>query len=129
MKTYLICLTGQGDINLALINEDLWNWISNQSANAPDFLIDRLLKEQNEYIEGMNQHNHHKQDLYTRETILNTEGPNSWDNDRAANITAISSTDQTDPRIVTFSSLVDLANYLKNHPNINVEDEYRGYIY
>ena len=123
-KLYLITLMGQGDISYALVDKETWDYIL---ASCPEFPKD------NNFIEE-SPPDSVKQNIFDPNSvsISNPDSPKRWEdvtlgvssgsykNDRALGICCGHKNQ--------FDSNRGVRNFCKEH-NVEIVDEYEGYIY
>lgn len=105
-KMFLISLSGQGDVDLKLVTQEVWDWIltpfngkgSSYSEVAPKEVQDEMIK--------------HNGKVYDVSVTIG-----SYENDRALQAPGIS-----------FWGHKELIEYVKNN-NIEIVEEFEGYIY
>lgn len=99
-------LSGQGDTMIILVNRDTWEWVT-KSASCPQFQIDQAVKDA---AENNMTEEEAKKDMLSQ----------SSDNDRA--LSARPNYGEI------FTDLKSFSKFVKDN-NVNVIDEYEGYIY
>lgn len=116
MKLYLIMLQGQGDTHIKLVRKDGWDALNN-GIFGPALLDDYAAE-------------YHKGGPITRESLehlkeLEKMSGGSAVNDVALNLPGC----QIDGKSASFYDLTTYTTFIRNHPEIEVVDEYAGYIY
>lgn len=107
---YIVCLEGQGDMEIMLVEDEHWNWLHSKEKSPPNQLIE-------DYITNYGSEYEAQDDIIKH--IQGGEG--CWTNDRALALTA-------DRNVRTFTSIIDYTKFVVDN-NIKIKDEYRGYIY
>lgn len=107
-SVYLITLTGQGDTDIAVVDQVGWDWLTNKTQSMPDSVANRVAGRDTDELTTVQEvrENHH-------------EGKQSWKNDRAFPLVAA---------YPSFWSVSVCNKYLQNNDLTSV-DEYKGYIY
>jgi len=112
-KLYLIVLSGQGDTDVKLVNEDVWNWIFSQYTSDCEKVPESVLLEAEK---------HECCSFDAEEMDMEEDGyyyvsTGSTDNDRAMGAPGPS-----------FWSMKDAFDYIKEN-DIEIIAEWSGYIY
>ena len=113
---YLINLQGQGDTYICIVDKNTWDWIENGSERIPEYLKENFIEQQLHYggsIEGI------QDELLDLEEEFRDGNSGSIDNDRALFVSSC---------YKTFYSLKEAIDFIKEN-DIDIEDEYQGYIY
>ena len=118
MKLYLVETTGQGDINIDLVTEDVWNvMMDGPSASQADIdsVEAKYLAYSNKYWtpdedDWSDFFNHHLD-----------QDSDSSDNDRVLHLGFLAQK--------SFISSRDFGNWCKENPDVEIADEWSGYIY
>lgn len=109
---YAIMTQGQGDLDIQIVDDEVWNFID-QGEPLSEETLTKLLAEEpednREYIK----------ECY--EDYLNSSKGSSPENDRALFVMGRLGN--------SIHSLKEFLDYLRLHPEIKIEDTYEGYIY
>lgn len=108
-KFYLITLSGGGDTEKKLVNQEVWDWIFSSYESKKSSYYEALP------VEILNEIKKHKFFNDGEKEIMVTRG--SYENDRALHAPGVS-----------FESTKQVMNYLKEN-NLEISEEYDGYIY
>lgn len=112
MDKYLINLQGQGDTYLCLVDKEVMDWVFSSSEEIPDFMKDEFIKFQMGY--GISEEK-------VKEELLDIQEHDSFrdDNDKALFVTSA---------YESFYTVQELVDFCKEN-DINIVEEYQGYIY
>lgn len=117
---YMIILQGQGDTNVAIVDQQAWDWINNPHNNpVPDILIKEVIKKPNDYgLEDIDEKTPREEiESAIRENQITRGSPN---NDAALNMMFCA-----DP---VFYRMKEALDYVKKN-DIEIIDTFEGYIY
>lgn len=114
MKLYLILLSGQGDTHIRLVRKDGWD------ALDTGVFSDEMKAD---YVAGYGQPWGKEQDQMVAD--LMRMGGGSAENDVALNLPAVI----IDGKPAMFYDLSSYSRFIRNHPEIEIVEEYEGYIY
>jgi uncharacterized protein (DUF1778 family) len=112
MNLYLITTSGSGEINIDLVEEDVWDFILNGQSSK--YL--NVVKEK--YLSYTNKSFHLTDDDWEEVLDLVDDGN---ENDVALQVLFLAKHH--------FESIMSFATFIKENPSINIVDEWSGYIY
>lgn len=115
MKLYVINLQGQGDTHIKLVSQDSWDALD--TGNLTDAMIE----------DGNTNYSEPEGWVEEFKWLSTPAGrqSGSWENDVALHLPAVSINGET----AEFFSLSEYTKFIRNHPEIEIVDEYEGYIY
>lgn len=129
-KLYLISLQGSGYTEVKVVDEETWNWIMSENKGLPHNYDnsgpwkDTIIPESIKLKIWNNLDNSEKLDFKSYDEFGVYLSRGSWQNDRALIAPAI----EVDNKKLLFFSLKDFVNNI-NKENIEILEEYEGYIY
>lgn len=127
MDMYLISLSGQGDTSLKLVDQETFEWVVSDYLgfrNDPDSRFDKTcpLNVRKKVWENLSQFD--KRDFESFESFYPEIYDGSEYNDRALFAPALT----IDGMNLSFSDALSYSKYITSN-NVNILDEYSGYIY
>jgi hypothetical protein len=118
MKLYLVETTGHGDVNISLVTEDIWNVMMNGST-ASHSDIDSVKAK---YLAYSDKYFHTTEsdwsDFFIHHLDSNSD---SIDNDRVLHLQFLAQN--------SFYSSREFGEWCKQNPEVEIVDEWSGYIY
>jgi hypothetical protein len=118
MKLYLVETTGYGDINISLVTEDIWNVMMNGSTASHsdiDSVKAKYLTFQSDFFRPTDSD---WSDFFFNHLDSN---PDSIDNDRVLQLQFLAQN--------SFYSIREFGEWCKQNPEVEIVDEWSGYIY
>jgi hypothetical protein len=117
MKLYLVETSGQGDINIGLVTEDIWNVMMNGST-ASHSDIDSVKAKYLAYSDGFHPTESDWSDFFIDHLDSNSD---STPNDRVLQLQFLAQN--------SFYSSREFGEWCKQNPEVEIVDEWSGYIY